>query len=48
MAESVDVVFEEKSNSLLIPIKEVYMATNNLSQSNFIGQGLAGKNLPIT
>lgn len=41
--ESVDVVFEEKSNSLLIPIKEVYMATNNLSQSNFIGQGLAGK-----
>ncbi|XP_052173874.1 probable LRR receptor-like serine/threonine-protein kinase At1g67720 [Diospyros lotus] len=31
------------SNSQQMTIKEVYSATNNLSVSNFIGQGIAGK-----
>ncbi|KAL7171458.1 hypothetical protein ACSBR2_036166 [Camellia fascicularis] len=33
----------DESSSQKIPIKEVYAATNNLSESNFIGQGIAGK-----
>ncbi|XP_028794854.1 receptor-like protein kinase HERK 1 [Neltuma alba] len=33
----------EDSSSLKITIKEVYMATNNLNASNYIGQGIAGK-----
>ncbi|KAF7829368.1 putative LRR receptor-like serine/threonine-protein kinase [Senna tora] len=33
----------EDSTSLKITIKEVYMATNNFSPSNFIGEGVAGK-----
>ncbi|GMP82817.1 hypothetical protein CsSME_00036962 [Camellia sinensis var. sinensis] len=31
----------DESSSQKIPIKEVYAATNNLSESNFIGQGIA-------
>lgn len=34
----------EESSCLKIPIKEVYSATNSLSPSNFIGQGVAGEN----
>ncbi|KAK2636444.1 hypothetical protein Ddye_031236 [Dipteronia dyeriana] len=33
----------DESSYLKITIKEVYLATNNLSTSNFIGQGVAGK-----
>ncbi|XP_059650422.1 probable serine/threonine-protein kinase PBL1 [Cornus florida] len=33
----------EEASSLKISIKEIYNATNNLSMSNFIGQGIAGK-----
>lgn len=29
----------------VVPIKEVYYATNNLCESNFIGEGTAGENL---
>lgn len=32
---------------LNISIKEIYSATNNLSASNFIGQGIAGEDLSI-
>ncbi|KAA8548078.1 hypothetical protein F0562_004661 [Nyssa sinensis] len=31
------------SGYLKVPIKEVYSATNNLNESNFIGEGMAGK-----
>ncbi|TKY58633.1 Nodulation receptor kinase [Spatholobus suberectus] len=34
---------ESESTSLKITLKDVYVATNNLSPSNFIGQGIAGK-----
>ncbi|RDX77132.1 Nodulation receptor kinase, partial [Mucuna pruriens] len=34
---------ESDSTSLKITLKGVYVATNNLSASNFIGQGVAGK-----
>ncbi|KAA8533137.1 hypothetical protein F0562_033330 [Nyssa sinensis] len=40
--ESNDSLFEE-SSCHKISNKEVYSATNNLSASNFIGQGIAGK-----
>ncbi|KAJ0094357.1 hypothetical protein Patl1_16171 [Pistacia atlantica] len=33
----------EETGCLKIPVKEIYSATNNLSASNFIGQGVAGK-----
>ncbi|XP_024024015.1 probable receptor-like serine/threonine-protein kinase At4g34500 [Morus notabilis] len=33
----------EETSCLRISIKEVYLATNNLDLSNFIGQGVAGK-----
>ncbi|KAK4842598.1 hypothetical protein QYF36_024480 [Acer negundo] len=33
----------DESGNPKITIKEVYLATNNLSASNFIGQGVAGK-----
>ena len=36
----------EDSTSLKITLKDVYVATNNLSAANFIGQGIAGKNMP--
>ncbi|KAK4488838.1 hypothetical protein RD792_004628, partial [Penstemon davidsonii] len=35
--------FSEKTSEVMISLKEVYLATNNLSASNFIGQGVAGK-----
>lgn len=38
--------FSEESSSLSISLKEIYSATNNLSASNFIGQGIAGENKP--
>ncbi|CAJ1940093.1 unnamed protein product [Sphenostylis stenocarpa] len=34
---------ESDSPSLKITLKDVYVATNNLNASNFIGQGIAGK-----
>nr|KYP54891.1 Receptor-like protein kinase ANXUR1 [Cajanus cajan] len=34
---------ESDPTSLKITLREVYVATNNLSASNFIGQGIAGK-----
>ncbi|XP_031256658.1 probable receptor-like serine/threonine-protein kinase At4g34500 [Pistacia vera] len=33
----------EETGCLKIPVKEIYSATNSLSASNFIGQGVAGK-----
>ncbi|KAJ0038733.1 hypothetical protein Pint_23008 [Pistacia integerrima] len=35
----------EETGCLKIPVKEIYSATNSLSASNFIGQGVAGKEL---
>nr|GMD15085.1 probable receptor-like protein kinase At5g18500 [Ipomoea batatas] len=35
--------FSEEPSSLNISLKEIYSATNNLSASHFIGQGIAGK-----
>lgn len=35
--------FSEDRSSIKISLKEVYLATDNLSASNFIGQGIAGK-----
>ncbi|KAG8641747.1 hypothetical protein MANES_12G029800v8 [Manihot esculenta] len=35
--------FSEDSNNLKISPKEIYLATNNLNEANFIGQGIAGK-----
>lgn len=34
----------EDSSCHKISVKEVYSATNNLNESNFIGQGIAGEN----
>ncbi|KAL2344319.1 hypothetical protein Fmac_005604 [Flemingia macrophylla] len=39
----VAVAQDSDSTSLKITLKVVYVATNNLSSSNFIGQGIAGK-----
>ncbi|KAI7978988.1 putative L-type lectin-domain containing receptor kinase II.1 [Camellia lanceoleosa] len=33
----------DKSGNLKLSVREVYAATNNLSESNFIGEGTAGK-----
>ncbi|KAF2286630.1 hypothetical protein GH714_023023 [Hevea brasiliensis] len=33
----------EPSNNLKISPKEIYLATNNLNEANFVGQGVAGK-----
>ncbi|XP_024042091.1 probable serine/threonine-protein kinase PBL28 [Citrus clementina] len=38
-----DESLSKESSCLKIAIKEVYSATNNLSASNYIGQGVAGK-----
>ncbi|KAK6160187.1 hypothetical protein DH2020_003568 [Rehmannia glutinosa] len=35
--------FSEKSSSVKISLREVKLATNNLSELNYIGQGVAGK-----
>ncbi|XP_019164067.1 PREDICTED: probable receptor-like protein kinase At5g18500 [Ipomoea nil] len=35
--------FSEEPSSLNISLKDIYSATNNLSASHFIGQGIAGK-----
>lgn len=32
----------KKSRYLKVPIKEILYATNNLDQSNYIGEGTAG------
>ncbi|XP_073130078.1 LRR receptor kinase SERK2-like isoform X2 [Henckelia pumila] len=40
---SVASVSEESSSTIEISLREVYLATNNLSVSNLIGQGIAGK-----
>ncbi|CAL5370562.1 unnamed protein product [Camellia sinensis] len=36
-------VLPDKSGNLKLSVREVYAATNNLSESNFIGEGTAGK-----
>lgn len=38
--------YSEESSCHKIAIKQVYSATDNLSASNFIGQGIAGENNP--
>lgn len=43
----IDLISEE-SGYHKISLKEVYSATDNLSADNFIGQGIAGKNLSIS
>lgn len=37
-------VFIKDNACPVVPIKEVYHATNNLCESNFIGEGTAGEN----
>nr|XP_016434830.1 PREDICTED: uncharacterized protein LOC107761162 [Nicotiana tabacum] len=36
--------YSEESSYRKLSLKEIYFATDNLSMSNFIGQGIAGKN----
>ncbi|KAG2409397.1 Leucine-rich repeat receptor [Vigna angularis] len=43
MRSVTSVQHESDSPSLKITLKDVYVATDNLSASNFIGQGIAGK-----
>ncbi|KAI3467511.1 hypothetical protein Pfo_024174 [Paulownia fortunei] len=43
MNSSRDDSFPEESSSVKISLRKVHLATNNLSESNFIGQGVAGK-----
>ncbi|QCD82271.1 chitin elicitor receptor kinase 1 [Vigna unguiculata] len=43
MRSAPSVQHESDSPSLKITLKDVYVATDNLSASNFIGQGIAGK-----
>ncbi|KAH9709006.1 protein kinase domain-containing protein [Citrus sinensis] len=43
LALASDESLSKESSCLKIAIKEVYSATNNLSASNYIGQGVAGK-----
>lgn len=46
LTASTDTLSEE-STCHKLSAKEVYSATDNLSASNFIGQSIAGENLPV-
>lgn len=46
LTASTDTLSEE-STCHNLSAKEVYSATDNLSASNFIGQSIAGENLPV-
>lgn len=43
LAVSDESYYSEASTCRRLSLKEIYSATENLSMSNFIGQGIAGK-----